>query len=107
MIVIKFLPGKLFLFMTETTIKYSPDVDDGIDVGLPAKVILFNDEVHTFDDVIVQIIKAVGCSYDKAETLTWEVHLRGKAVVFFGEISECLKVSGVLEEIALHTQIES
>ncbi|MBU2446567.1 MAG: ATP-dependent Clp protease adaptor ClpS [Bacteroidetes bacterium] len=93
--------------MTETTIKYSPDVDDGIDVGLPAKVILFNDEVHTFDDVIVQIIKAVGCSYDKAETLTWEVHLRGKAVVFFGEISECLKVSGVLEEIALHTQIES
>ncbi|MBM4175516.1 MAG: ATP-dependent Clp protease adaptor ClpS [Ignavibacteria bacterium] len=93
--------------MTETTVKYEPGIDDGIDVGLPAKVILFNDEVHTFDEVIAQIIKAVGCSFDKAEAMTLEVHLRGKAVVFFGEISECLKVSGVLEEIALHTQIES
>jgi ATP-dependent Clp protease adapter protein ClpS len=93
--------------MIETEIKYSPDVDDGIDVGLPAKVILFNDEVHTFDEVIAQIIKAIGCSFDKAEALTWEVHLRGKAIVFSGEMSECLKVSSVLEEIALHTQIES
>jgi len=105
MIVTKFFPE--IFFMTETTVKYEPGIDDGIDVGLPAKVILFNDEVHTFDEVIAQIIKAVGCSFDKAEAMTLEVHLRGKAVVFFGEISECLKVSGVLEEIALHTQIES
>lgn len=82
-------------------------VDDGTEVGLPAKVILFNDDYHTFDEVIAQLIKAIGCSYDKAEALTWEVHLKGKAVVFIGEISECLRVSSVLEEIALNTQIET
>lgn len=82
-------------------------VDDGTEVGLPAKVILFNDDYHTFDEVIEQLIKAIGCSYDKAEALTWEVHLKGKAVVFVGEISECLRVSSVLEEIALNTQIET
>ncbi|MFP4529315.1 MAG: ATP-dependent Clp protease adaptor ClpS [Candidatus Kapaibacterium sp.] len=78
------------------------------DVGVEnsARVILFNDEWHTFDEVISQIIKAISCSRDKAETLTWEVHTRGKACVYEGDINECLKVSSVLEEIALHTQIE-
>jgi len=80
---------------------------DGTDVGLPAKVILFNDDFHTFDEVIAQLIKAIGCSYEKAESLTWEVHTKGKAVVYTGELSECLRVSSVLEEIALHTQIET
>jgi ATP-dependent Clp protease adaptor protein ClpS len=80
---------------------------DGTEIGLPAKVILFNDDFHTFDEVIAQLIKAIGCSYEKAEALTWEVHTKGKAVVYTGELSECLRVSSVLEEIALHTQIET
>lgn len=82
-------------------------VDSGTEIGLPAKVILFNDDFHTFDEVIAQLIKATGCSYAKAEALTWEVHTKGKAVVYSGELTECLRVSAILEEIALHTQIES
>ncbi len=80
------------------------DVD--VLVDQPAKVILFNDEVHSFDEVIGQIIKATGCDSNKAEALTWEVHNNGKAMVFEGVMNECLKVSHVLEEIQLNTQIE-
>lgn len=72
----------------------------------PAKVILFNDEVHTFDEVIVQIMRATGCNLTKAEILTWEVHNAGKAVIFQGELVKCMQVSGVLEEIELLTQTE-
>jgi ATP-dependent Clp protease adaptor protein ClpS len=72
----------------------------------PAKVILFNDEVHTFDEVITQIIKAVRCSREKAEALTWEVHNTGRSMVYTGEMLRCVEVSGVLEEILLMTQIE-
>jgi ATP-dependent Clp protease adapter protein ClpS len=72
----------------------------------PSTVILFNDEVHTFDEVIHQIIKATGCDGAKAEALTMEVHATGKAAVYEGPMTECLHVSGILEEIALHTQIE-
>ncbi len=72
----------------------------------PAKVILFNDEVHTFDEVIGQIIKATGCDEMKAEALTWEVHNTGKAMVYVGPITKCVEVSHVLEEIELLTQIE-
>lgn len=72
----------------------------------PYKVILFNDDWHTFDEVVNQIIKATKVDIRKAEELTWEVHSKGQSCVFDGELNECLKVSGILEEIALHTQIE-
>ena len=82
------------------------DVDVIDEVTNACKVLLFNDEWHTFDEVIGQIIKAVKCTYHHAETLTLEVHEKGKALIYSGELQECLRVSGVLEEIALHTQIE-
>jgi ATP-dependent Clp protease adaptor protein ClpS len=53
----------------------------------------------------VQLIKAINCAYDKARSYAFEVHTKGKAIVFSGSIKECLKVSSVLEEIALNTQI--
>jgi ATP-dependent Clp protease adapter protein ClpS len=72
----------------------------------PAKVVLFNDDVHTFDEVIVQLIKATRCSSEKAEALAWEVHNTGRAIVYSGELPRCVEVSGILEEIRLMTQIE-
>lgn len=69
------------------------------------RVLLFNDEVHTFDEVIAQIMKATGCSLSRAEALTWQVHTQGKAQVFEGAFEPCLKVEGVLSEIGLITRI--
>ena len=80
--------------------------EDETQEELPAKVILFNDEVHTFEEVIVQIMKATGCSLPRAEELTWEVHHTGKAMVFEGPVSKCFEVSSILEEIELMTQVE-
>ncbi len=74
--------------------------------GDSAKVVLFNDEWHTFDEVSEQIIKAIQCTVKIAEELTWEVHTKGLAKVFSGSFSKCLTVSSVLEEIGLRTQIE-
>jgi len=94
--------------MTTGESSYNPDEQHGLDVSIqyPSKVILFNDEVHTFEEVINQIIKATGCDTAKAEALTWEVHDSGKAMVFEGEVTRCVQVSAVLEEIDLMTQIE-
>ncbi len=79
---------------------------DTLGTEYPCRVILFNDNIHTFDEVIAQLIKAVGCSPDKAEAIAWEVHSKGKACCYEGSIDQCLIVSSVLEEIGLHTQIE-
>lgn len=83
----------------ETTLQ----VDTGVDTKY--RVFLFNDDHHTFEDVITQLIKAVNCSFEKARAFAFEVHVKGKAMVHSGTLQSCLKVSSILEEIALHTQI--
>lgn len=82
------------------------DTEIASETTLQVRVILYNDEEHTFDEVIRQIVKATRCTIGHAEALTLEVHFHGKAMVFEGSMSECLRVSAVLEEIALHTQLE-
>jgi ATP-dependent Clp protease adapter protein ClpS len=80
--------------------------DTGIDTSAGAKVILFNDDHHTFDDVITQVIKAIHCDHKRAENVAWTVHNEGKCEVYTGAVEECLHVSAVLEEIHLKTEIE-
>jgi ATP-dependent Clp protease adapter protein ClpS len=80
--------------------------DEDVLTQEPAKVILFNDDVHTFEEVIGQLVKALQCPHAKAESLAWEAHSSGKAVVFTGELVRCMEISAVLEEIELMTQIE-
>ena len=69
------------------------------------RTILYNDDEHTFDEVIDQVMLATGCSSAKAEAIAWDVDSRGQACVYEGELFDCIKVSAVLEEIALHTQV--
>ena len=80
--------------------------DDETKVETPARVILFNDDWHTFDEVIGQLVKALGCGSDKAEPIAVEAHSKGKALVYEGPMPDCLRINGVLEEISLITQIE-
>jgi ATP-dependent Clp protease adapter protein ClpS len=81
--------------------------EEKTDINLGSRVILFNDDLHTFEEVIAQIIKATKCSFIEARDKTFEVHVNGKAVVYSGDLADCLRVSGILEEILLHTQIET
>jgi len=76
------------------------------ELGNPWQVVLFNDEVHSFDEVILQLQKATGYSLEKATELTLRVHNNGKAVVFIGSKKDCEKVAGVLGQIKLSTQVE-
>ncbi len=89
-----------------------PGTDTDTDVAVeervetPWTVVLYDDDVHTFDDVIVQLVKAVACTPERAARHAWTVHTEGKDRVYSGEFFECLRVQGVLREIALVTEIE-
>ena len=95
----------------EIPTKQSPQItnleEEKTDINIGSRVILFNDDWHTFEEVIAQIIKATKCSFIEARDKTFEVHVNGKAVVYSGEMTDCLRVSGILEEILLHTQIDT
>ena len=90
----------------EETITLEKPADTGIDTTGGARVILFNDELHSFDEVIYQLIKAIKCSYEEGEKMAWTVHTEGKCEVYHGVVEECLQVSAVLEEIELKTAID-
>jgi len=98
------------IFMGIPTPAEEEDVSVEDDIGSrldePWKVILFNDDIHTFDEVIVQLQKATGCSLQRAENIAFEAHTRGKAVAYNGNFQECFKVASVLREIQLLVEIE-
>lgn len=71
----------------------------------PWRVLLYNDEVHLFDEVVIQVRKATGYSWAKAFEITLTAHITGLAVVYEGDIEQCLRVEAVLREIDLRTDI--
>ena len=90
----------------ETPPKKEKTPSPGVKVTRPWKVILFNDDIHTFDEVILQVQKATGCSLTEATRITLEAHFNGKAVAYSGEFPACHRVAGVLQEIGLIVEIQ-
>jgi len=64
--------------------------------GKPHNVILFNDEDHSFEEVVMQVIKAVKCTPEKAYEYTTQAHKNGEAVVFSGSLERCEHVELLL-----------
>lgn len=89
---------------SQTELEFGTDIIE--ETALVSKVILYNDEWHTFDEVINQIIIATGYTYEKAAKITNQVHSEGKAIVYSGEMITCISISSILEEIMLLTEIE-
>jgi ATP-dependent Clp protease adaptor protein ClpS len=81
------------------------DVDTTTLLGKPHKVILFDDSVHTMEEVSIQIIKAIRCPPEKAINIMIEAHSTGQAVVFTGSLERCELVVEILEQIKLTTDI--
>lgn len=70
------------------------------------RVLLYNDDWHTFDEVIAQLRKATGCSEKHASEIATEVHTRGRATAYEGEKPACKRVAAVLREIRLQVEID-
>ncbi|MFV1981272.1 MAG: ATP-dependent Clp protease adaptor ClpS [Rhodothermia bacterium] len=82
-----------------------PEIVEETRISEPWRVILFNDDVHTFDEVIYQIMVAISCTMNRAAEMAWQVHTTGKVVVLAGEFEDCFRVQAVLREIELITEL--
>ena len=74
--------------------------------GSNYRVILYNDEIHSVDEVIIQLMKATECEFEQAVQITFEVDRKGRAVCFRGERGKCHKVTGVLRQIRLQCEVD-
>lgn len=79
--------------------------DEEIAEALPWRVVIYNDEVHTFEEVIFQIQKATGTSLEAAFEITMNVHTKGSAICYEGTLERCERVAAVLREISLKVDI--
>jgi len=80
-------------------------IDDGTGNGLSTKVIVFNNDYHTFDQVIKQIMVAIKCSEETAFYHATIIHKKGQSTVYKGKIERCLDVASILREINLKVKI--
>jgi ATP-dependent Clp protease adapter protein ClpS len=69
-------------------------------------VLVFNNEVNTFDEVIHILQKATGCSLEEAQMETQEIHLTGRSVVHYGEQTECERAAGIIATIGIQVAVE-
>ncbi len=83
-----------------------PETEEKAELQRPWNVLLFNDDVHTFDEVILQVQKATGCSLERAVQITCAAHQEGQAVAYGGCLERCEIVAAKLQEIKLRVSIE-
>ena len=78
---------------------------DASDAFLGWRVLLFNCDCHSFDEVELQLIKALHCPFARARAYAWEAHSRGLCAVYQGPRERCEAVAGVLEDIRLKVKV--
>jgi ATP-dependent Clp protease adaptor protein ClpS len=66
-----------------------PDAQDHTDVDVPWIVIVWNDPINLMTYVTWVFQKLFGYPRPRAESLMWDVHTKGKAVVANGTREKC------------------
>lgn len=69
-------------------------------------VIVFDNPVNTFEQVISILQKATGCSLEEAEMETWEVHHLGRSIVHHGDQAECERAASIISTIGIAVKVE-
>ena len=69
------------------------------------EIILYNDDVNTFDFVINSLINVCDHSTEQAEQCTWLVHFKGKCTVKTGEFDDLKPRCSKLLELGLSAEL--
>lgn len=83
-----------------------PHVEEIPVTARPWKVILYNDDVHEFTEVVMQVQRATGCALEIAEWITHEAHTRGRAIAYEGEKEACSRAAAILRQIRLQVELD-
>ena len=70
------------------------------------KLILWNDEVNTFEHVIFCLVKYLDYSEHQAEKIAWTVHNDGKCAILEGSFTELEVYRKILQQEGLTVSID-
>lgn len=86
---------------TKTTL----DVKTVTKAELVWHAVLFNCYCHTFDEVIEQLMKAIGCSATTGSQLANVAEQFGSVSVYTGSEAQCEKVADILGSTGLDVKV--
>ena len=81
-------------------------VEDDIGSDLPAHIIVFNDDVNSFEWVIQCFVEILKHSHEQAEQLSIIIHFKGKATVKSGAKGELVPLCEALLDRGLSAVVE-
>ena len=76
------------------------------DIDKPKVLILYNDDINTFQHVIICLMKFMQFSMDKSEQIAITIHNKGSAFLKAGSNGELKPYKEVLCEYGLDARIE-
>lgn len=81
-------------------------VDEDIDEQVPAKLIVWNDDINSFDWVIESLVSVCNHTQEQAAQCAWIIHTKGKYAVKSGALSEMRPMREALVERGLQATVE-
>lgn len=88
-----------------TTPSFEEDLDVAVDE--PCQLIVWNDDVNTFDWVIETLIEVCGHTQEQAEQCTLLIHYKGKCDVKRGSYDELEPMCTAITDRSINATIES
>lgn len=76
-----------------------------VDTEQESAIIVFNDEVNTFDHVIRTLIEICEHSAEQAEQCTWIIHYKGKCSVKHGTFEELVPMRNAICDRGISAEI--
>jgi ATP-dependent Clp protease adaptor protein ClpS len=98
--------------MAGTTPPFAPPVpteitSTGTDTGIDARVIVFNCECHTYQQVIELFCQHIpGMNSTKAFELAWKIDHDGEAIVFAGSLAQAEEIASKLAGGGLRVAVQ-
>lgn len=81
-------------------------VDEDIGSELPVRIVVWNDEVNSFDWVIHCFMEILRHTFEQADQLALIIHTKGRAVVKTGPKEELVPMCEALQERGLSAEVE-
>ncbi len=69
------------------------------------KVVIYNNDYNTFDEVMNVLMKATGCDLQEAYIESWETHQYGKAAVHFSNKEECDEAANIIRKVGIRAEV--
>ena len=85
--------------------KKQVDVMEVVETTDLRDLVVFNDDVNTFEHVIATLIRVCRHSAEQAEQCTWIIHHRGKCTVKSGQFEELQPMKQAICEVGIDAKI--